>query len=304
MNRILASIFFALFAVASMAKENVTIVYSWTAADGPANYSRTIIEEANRLQNKYNFVFDTKPGAGGSIAANHVRNTPNTILATASAFFVRPNFFPNESHDLSSYKEIYLQCTAPMAITAVKYKTWADVPKDQALTIGVSGLGTTTHLFASQIQTQYPKLTVIPFKSTSESLLSVASGNTDLHVAFLGEVETWGADNNKFKRLNVLGISGSTRVRGFPTLTSQGFGRAVADISVPFHLVVPTSMPDTKFKEWRDILVQAGQSATVKETYKLDACVFSDLSNENLESWYRAQVTKWKQLSNGVKIER
>jgi tripartite-type tricarboxylate transporter receptor subunit TctC len=304
MKQTIIGLFLSIVALTVTAKETVTIIYSWTAADGPANYSRTIIEEANRLQNKYNFVFDTKPGAGGTIAANHVRNTPNTILATASAFFVRPNFFPNESHDLSSYKEIYLQCTAPMAIAAVKYKTWTDVPKDQALTIGVSGLGTTTHLFASQIQTQYPKLTVIPFKSTSESLLSVASGNTDLHVAFLGEVETWGADNNKFKRLNVLGISGSTRVRGFPTLTSQGFGRAVADISVPFHLVVPTSVPDTKFKEWRDILVQAGQSATVKETYKLDACVFSDLSDENLESWYRAQVSKWKQLSNGVKIER
>lgn len=303
MRKFIASVFFTLSAVSSMAKENVTIVYSWTAADGPANYSRTIIEEANQLQNKYNFVFDTKPGAGGSLAANYVRNTPNTILATASAFFVRPNFFPNESYDLSAYKEIYLQCTAPMAIAAVKYKTWAEVPKDQPLTIGVSGMGTTTHLFASQIQAQYPKLTVIPFKSTSESLLSVASGHTDLHVAFLGEVESWGSDNPKFKRLNVLGISGSIRVRGFPTLTSQGFGRTVADIGVPFHLVVPTSVPDAKFKEWRDILVRAGQSATVKETYKLDACVDSELSNENLESWYRAQVLKWKQLSYGVKIE-
>jgi len=304
MKKTIIGLFLSIIALTVSAKETVTIIYSWTAADCPANYSRTIIEEANRLQNKYNFVFDTKPGAGGSIAANHVRNTPNTILATASAFFVRPNFFPNESHDLSSYKEIYLQCTAPMAIAAVKYKTWTDVPKDQALTIGVSGLGTTTHLFALQIQTQYPNLTVIPFKSTSESLLSVTSGNTDLHVAFLGEVETWGAANNKFKRLNVLGISGSTRVRGFPTLTSQGFAQSVADISVPFHLVVPTSVSDTKFKEWRDILVQAGQSATVKETYKLDACVFYNLSDENLEPWYRAQVSKWKQLSNGVKIER
>ena len=295
---------FLLFATVALAGENVTIIYSWTAADGPANYSRTIIEEANQQQKKYNFIFDTKPGAGGSVAANYVKNTPNTILATASAFFVRPNFFPNESYDLSAYKEIYLQCTAPMAITATKYKTWADVPKDQPLTIGVSGLGTTTHLFATQIQAQYPKLQVIPFKSTSESLLSVASGNTDLHVAFLGEVETWGADNAKFKRLNVLGISGSTRVRGFPTLTSQGFGRTVADIGVPFHLVVPASVPDTKFKEWRDILVRAGQSATVKETYKIDACLPRDIKNDDLEPWYHAQVEKWQRLSRGVKIDR
>ena len=159
-----------LFAVAFsvVAKETVTIIYSFTSADGRTNYVRTIIEEANQLQNKYNFIFDAKPGAGGSLAANHVKNTPNTILSTSSAFFVRPNLFPNESYDLSTFKEIYLQCSAPMAITAMKYQTWADVPKDRPLTIGVSGLGTTTHLFATQIQAQYPKLQVIPFKSTSE----------------------------------------------------------------------------------------------------------------------------------------
>jgi len=299
MKKSVLGLFLSILALTVAAKETVTIVYSWTAADGPANYSRTIIEEANRLQDKYTFIFDTKPGAGGSIAANHVKNTPNTILATASAFFVRPNFFPNESYDLSVFKEIYLQCTAPMAITGVKYQTWADVPKDKPLTIGVSGLGTTTHLFASQIQAQYPKLTVIPFKSTSESLLSVAGGNTDLHVAFLGEVESWSSGN---KQLKVLGISGTAKVRRFPTLASQGFGRTVADIGVPFHLVVPANISNAKFKEWRDILVQAGQAANVKETYKLDACVPQDIKDEDLESWYRAQVLKWHQLSQGVKL--
>jgi tripartite-type tricarboxylate transporter receptor subunit TctC len=302
MKKTILGLGFAILSLSALAKETVTIVYSWTAADGPANYSRALIEQANQLQNKYTFIFDTRPGAGGSVAANYVKNTPNTILATASAFFVRPNFFPNESYDLSAYREIYLQCTAPMAITSVKYRTWAEVPRDQPLTIGVSGLGTTTHLFASQIQAQYPRLTVIPFKSTSESLLSVASGNTDLHVAFLGEVETWGSD--RVKRLNVLGISGNNRVRGFPTLTSQEFGRTVADIGVPFHLVVPTSVSDTKFKEWRDILVRAGQSSTVKETYKLDVCMPLELSNDNLEPWYRAQVLKWQRLSHGVKLEK
>ena len=302
MKKSVLGLFLFILAVSVSAKETVTIVYSWTAADGPANYSRTIIEEANRLQDKYTFIFDTKPGAGGSVAAARVKNTPNTILATASAFFIRPNFFPNESYDLSAFKGIYLQCSAPMAITGIKYQTWADVPKDKPLTIGVSGLGTTTHLFATQIQAQYPQLQVIPFKSTSESLLSVASGNTDLHVAFLGEVQTWGSSDNKLNRLKVLGISGSDKIRGFPTLSSQGFGQTVADIGVPFHLVVPANIPGAKFKEWRDILVRAGQAVSVRETYKSDACVHQNIKDEDLESWYRSQVAKWQQLSYGVKL--
>ena len=302
MKKLLSTILLSVVGVIASARENVTVVYSWTAADGPANYSRAIIEEANRLQSKYNFIFDTRPGAGGSIAANYVKNTPNTILATASAFFVRPNFFPAESYDLAAYREIFLQCTAPMAITAMKYKTWADVPKDRPLTIGVSGLGTTTHLFATQIQAKYPQLTVIPFKSTSESLLSVASGNTDLHVAFLGEVETWGADNPKYGKLLVLGISGNNSVRGFPTLVSQGFGTTVANISVPFHLVVPANIPQDRFNEWRQILVEAGKNSSVKETYRSDACVPGSLNEIDLVPWYRAQVEQWHRFSAGVKI--
>ena len=301
-NILILTLLSLLVTITSLAKENVTIVYSWTAADGPANYSRAIIEEANRLQNKYNFIFDTKPGAGGSLAAKYVKHTPNTILATASAFFVRPNFFPNESYELDTYREILLQCTAPIAITAMKYKTWADVPKDQPLTIGVSGLGTTTHLFATQIKAKYPQLTIIPFKSTSESLLSVASGNTDLHVAFLGEVETWGADNPKYGRLLVLGISGHGSVRGLPTLISQGFGITVANISVPFHLVVPANISNDKFVEWRQILVEAGKNPSVKETYKSDACVPGNLTDAELHTWYRNQIEQWRRISAGVKI--
>jgi tripartite-type tricarboxylate transporter receptor subunit TctC len=302
MKKFLLVALLSALALSASAKETITIVYSWTAADGPANYSRSIIEIANKQQEKYNFIFDTKPGAGGSLAANHVLRTPNTILATASAFFVRPNFFPvAESHDLSSFREIYLQCSAPMAITTFKYKSWSEIPNDKPLTIGVSGLGTTTHLFATQIQKKYPLLTVIPFKSTSESLLSAASGNTDLHVAFLGEVDSWGLDISK-RKLVVLGISGTENVRGFPTLTQQGFGKTVAEISVPFHLVAPTTMSDEKFLELRNILVKAGRSETVRDTYKPDVCIPGNLNNSNLETWYRNQVDQWKRLSTGVKL--
>jgi tripartite-type tricarboxylate transporter receptor subunit TctC len=144
---------------------------------------------------------------------------------------------------------------------------------------------------------------VVPFKSTSESLLSVASGNTDLHVAFLGEVETWGSDNPKFGKLNVLGISGQSTVRGFPTLVSQGFGKTVGDISVPFHLAVAATMPDAKFNEIRSILIKAGAKASVKETYKPDACLPGTLDDANLVPWYRAQVEQWRRLTVGVKLD-
>ena len=54
-----------------------------------------------------------------------------------------------------------------MAITATKYKTWADVPKDRPITIGVSGSGTTTHLFLEP-----PQIFNIDFAFTNSSSLT------------------------------------------------------------------------------------------------------------------------------------
>ena len=82
MKKTLTAVVLAATAFASVAKENITIYYSWGAADTAANFHRVLADEANKIQDKYNFVFDVKPGAGGSIAANHVLNQSNTVLAT------------------------------------------------------------------------------------------------------------------------------------------------------------------------------------------------------------------------------
>ena len=59
------ALFFTLVSSLSFAKETISIVYGWTPGDSAANYSRTLVKEANDLQDKYQFIFDTKPGAGG-----------------------------------------------------------------------------------------------------------------------------------------------------------------------------------------------------------------------------------------------
>ena len=78
--------------VVSQAKENITIIYAYNIADSVANYHRALTIEANAIQDKYLFIFDARPGAGGTIASNYVLNTSNTILAHSTAFFIRPMY--------------------------------------------------------------------------------------------------------------------------------------------------------------------------------------------------------------------
>ena len=299
MKKLLA-ILFATFSLAASARENITIYYSWSPADTAANFHRVLADEANKIQNRYNFVFDTKPGAGGSIAANHVLSQPNTILATASAFFIRPNFFPNESHDISQFRELFPQCSAPAVITSKKYKTWAEVPTNKPITIGMSGMGTTTHLIAAQIEKKYPNLTIVPFKSTSEAILSVLSDSTDMAVNFMGDSAQY-VETNK---LYVLGATGSRTVNGVRPLSSFGFTKDLNVMDVPAQLLVPVTFPEAKAKEIRNIFVQAGRQPAVLDSYRPDYCQSNNqMADRDIQPWYNKQTADWKRLTQGVSLK-
>lgn len=300
MKKTLAAILLATTALAAVARENIIIYYSWGAADTAANFHRVLADESNKIQDRYNFVFDVKPGAGGSIAANHVLNQPNAIVATASAFFIRPNFFPNESHDISQFRELFPQCSAPAVITSKKYKTWAEVPVDKPTTIGMSGMGTTTHLIAAQIAKKYPNLIIVPFKSTSEAILSVLSDSTDMAVNFMGDSAQYVETN----RLNVLGATGSKTIGNVRPLSSQGFTRDLDVMDVPAQLLVPNSFPEAKAREIRDIFVQAGRRPAVLDSYKPDYCQsLNQMSDRDIQPWYSRQTADWRRLTQGVSLK-
>jgi len=290
----------ALSAFAAVARENITIYYSWGASDTAANFHRVLADESNKIQDRYNFVFDVKPGAGGSIAANTVLNQPNTIVATASAFFIRPNFFPNESHDIGQFRELFPQCSAPAVITSKKFRTWAEVPVDRPISIGMSGMGTTTHLIAAQIAKKYPNLIIVPFKSTSDAVLSVLSDSTDMAVNFMGDSAQYVETN----RLNVLGATGSKSIGNVRPLSSQGFVRDLDVMDVPAQLLVPNSFPEAKARDIRDIFVQAGRRQAVLDSYRPDYCQsLNQMSDRDIQPWYAKQTQDWKRLTQGVSLK-
>jgi len=292
--------------VVSQAKENITIIYAYNIADSVANYHRALTIEANAIQDKYLFIFDARPGAGGAIASNYVLNTPNTILAHSTAFFIRPNVYPKESYDLSSFKELFNHCTASMAVTSVKYKSWKDVPA-KTVTVGISGLGVTTHLAALQLQKNLPNMDIIPFKSTTDSMFSMIGANTDFHIGFISEAEQWTKKNKSAVNngaVNILGITGTKAVSGYPTLVSAGFPQAFSQMDVGHHLVIPVGrFSDEKARELYDIFGKAAKSKSVRDAYAVDFCNPAETPYSELQNWYSFHTEYWKKLSTGIDLE-
>ncbi len=299
MKKFMVSIALLLGSQSLLAADVVTLIWGWSLGDPMAQYSRSLVDEANKLQNKYTFVLDARPGAGGAIAARYTEANANTILATSTAFFVRPNFYPEDSHKPANFRVLMTQCALPMAVASTKYKSWKEIPQGKSLNVGISGLGATSHLIAEQVKLKYPTIESIPYKSTRDSVLDLVAGRLDLHVGFVGELEPWVKDN----KVTILGVTGKNSVIGVPTMTSQGF-TGIDQVVNGHSLIVPKTLSDSVYNEWRSILVQAAQSKSVQESYAVDHCSALTLNDRQTQEWFAGQLQLWKRLSQGIRLAK
>lgn len=293
----------ALMSIASHSKELITILYAFPPSESMAGYSRVLAQEANSIQDRYTFVFDTKPGAGNSIAANHALNNKNVILSTTTAFFVRPNFYPNESYRQSDFHSLLSLCETPMGVGSSKYRSWKEVPTDRPVFVGISGLGVTSHVIASQLLVKYPNMVLVPFRGTGEALMAQLSGQVDFSVAFVKELDQW-AEQNKIQT-TVLGITGSKEVAGYKPLINYGFPSVLGQINNSAHLAVPASLPQERAQEIQDILVKAARSPELKKLYEIDYCsAHPEISHTKQNDWFEKQIKLWQRLSQGISISK
>jgi hypothetical protein len=299
------AILLATLSINAVAKENITLAYSWGPGDNAANFYRALVAEANKIQNQYTFLFEPKPGAGGTIAANFTTNNPtNTLWINSSAGFIRPNLFPAESHSMADFRSILPMCVSPFVISSGKYKSWKDVPKDANLSIGMSGMGTTTHLVSLQLKKTYPNLNIVPFKSTSEALLNVLNGSVDFSVGFHGDSEQYTGPGS-VKQVYWLGQTGRASIKGTELLANQGFSKDLLDMSTPQQVFASRKLSDERFASMRKILVEASRAQSVRDANAADNCVPNNQMPDNqLDAWFNGQVVQWRRLTQGVSLDK
>jgi tripartite-type tricarboxylate transporter receptor subunit TctC len=192
---------------------------------------------------------------------------------------------------------------APMAITSTKFKTWKDVPADAKVSVGISGLGVTTHLAAVEMQKRFKNLNIIPFKSTNDSMLSMVSGQTDFHIGFISEAEQWSKENTRSdNKVSVLGITGTKVVNGYTPLVKQGFDNSFADMNVGHHMLVPSKVDDARRKEFHEIFAKASRTDAVRAAYAVDYCEPQTITYDSLNKFFDFHTNYWKKLASAIKI--
>jgi tripartite-type tricarboxylate transporter receptor subunit TctC len=303
MKRIITTLLSCLIIVGFAHADSIRVPTVWGFAVGSTqgNYIRAILDHANQEQKKYQFQFEHKPGAGGSIATRTAQDTTDPVLlAHTAAFYVRPNLYPETTYRFYQFRPILVMGTAP-AVLMTKGKTLDQLLKQPRITIGTAGAGSSSHLIA-EILKKYIKgseVNMIHFKDTNEAYLNVLGGHIDANFEFLGDATARATPEVVFA-----GLTGNVSINNIPLLRDRDMPD-MAQANNIFAIYVNASMPEQVYNELRNILLKAEQSEKVKQLYVRDFTYRDHRLSQtnNLQPWYDHNVQKFRQLTTGIKVE-
>lgn len=305
MKKLLALVFALLSLTATADPIRVPTVWGWIPTSTQGNYIRAILEEANKNQSKYEFVFENRAGAGSSIAAQYVLSQSGlAILPNGTAQFIRPFLYPELSYKLSDFKPVMIMGSSP-AVLVTKNKSMEQLLKQNKINFATSGKGSTAHLIAEalakDIKKQYPKkdIEMIHYTSSNEGFLSVMGGHTDAVFEFLGDARGKATPDTR-----LVGLTGKNSIDGIPTMATLGYPE-LTDLQATFAFYVPAKTPQATVDELQQIFLKAEQIEQVQRMYKLDYATKEAYMSKpgDLNKWYGDMTKKFESYTNGIQVK-
>jgi tripartite-type tricarboxylate transporter receptor subunit TctC len=277
--------------------ETINAVWAFNIANTQGTYFRAIMTEANRLQSKYQFIAEGRPGAGGQIAASYVADQkPVTLLGTTFAFFIRPNLY-QVPYSFDQFRVLHVMTVAPPALVT-KNKTLKEILAQNTITIGTAGPGAGTHLNALKLKETLPNknIIIVPYKSSTEALKDVLGGHVDLTFEFLADAEGSGA--------KILAVAGSKKVGNYPLLKDIGFPNQ-ADMVNSYFILVKSDINEEQYLELQKLFIRAEQAEPIQALYRKDYSSKPDgLSTQaGYRAWYHKNIMFWKDATKGLRVE-
>lgn len=294
-----------LLSTTTLAQIKVPVVWGFTPASTLGNYVKTIVEEANLSQTKYEFVFEFKQGAGGFLAGKYVLDHGKlAVYANSTAQFIRYYLYPETSFKPADFSPILTMAQSSSILVTSKATSISQLIIKQRLNFATGGPGTMSHLmaevFAKELKTKHPSVDIkmIHFNNTLDAFVSVASNNTDAMFQTIND-----AKSRIVKDMSLLGTTGSKIIDNYPLLSKQGYTE-MADMVGSMILVVPSSVDPATRRELFYIFSEAEKSSRMKELYaKNYAFRIEKITNlDELDNWYVAMYNKYKHYTSGITI--
>lgn len=295
-KKILVSILITGCAFMATATEKVSALWPFTPASTQGLYYRAILEQANKEQNKYEFVFEHKTGAGGAVATAHVNNLQGTrILAHSAAYFARPFLYPETNYNFEQFKPLMVMGFAPAALIT-NNKSLDQILAQKRINVATAGAGSSTHLLAETFFKQYKDgrdIAMVHYKDSNEAAKDVIGGQVDASFEFLGDAKARG------NLVTIVGITGKSKIENFKFLPNM------EELVGIFAIFAPKDMPTTQVTEIQTMLLQAEKHGSVQTLYRRDHNYKDVTMNTpgDLTVWYNRTIKQFEGFTKGMKVE-
>jgi tripartite-type tricarboxylate transporter receptor subunit TctC len=291
MKKILFSLLTSLTMASANAQTVVPVVWGFALASVQGAMVREIINEANTIQNKYQFVFDHRPGAGGAVSVHHTTGFEKpAILAHTSSFFIRPYMEQQGSYDPEKFVMLNNYCVdQPLALISKKYRNLAEFRRQPDVTIGVLP-GSITQIFASGYAKNTPqtKVTYVGYKGTPEITTAVLQGELDAGIEFLGSAV-------RHNGINILAITGNRTHGSYQTLLAQGI-HGYEQVQTSLYLMIKKDTDAALISELSEIMSRAVNTDRLRQLCRQDFGEPTNVTVQNGQTIFFKKHQFWQQL--------
>lgn len=267
----------------------VNVVWPFAPASTQAVLVRTLLDSANSQQTKYTFVFQNRPGAGGSIAANAVLQSNSlTVLAHTSSFYSRPLLY-TESHDVDQFAMIGQICEhGPVGLFSRKYESLQQLANKEVTFAIIPG--SLTQVVANSIASQkHFNFVPVPYKDS----VSITTDMLGKHVDIGADLVSAGNLARMTADTTMLAVTGTRTINGVKPMK----GLELATNS--YLLFVPTTVDVETRRELHGIFARAVNKKLI------DACndesgVINTTTFEKQESIHNTYKQNWANITRGM----
>lgn len=259
-------------------------------------------------------VVENRPGTGGSLGSATVARAEadgyTLVGGTISSHSINVSIYPDIGYDpVESFSPIILTGTLPNVLVVRADSPFNSVDeliaaakiKDENLTVGSSGVGSSQHLaaelFGSMIQS---KLLHVPYKGSSPSLQALVAGEIDLLFDNLTSAMPL-IQAGRLKPLAVTSLKADPALPGVKPLDQLGLpGYEVVSWQATF---APAGTPKPVIEKLHKAMYDTLQKPDVQERLKGVGLTISGAGPDELQAFQKAEVAKWAKVAREANIK-
>lgn len=254
---------------------------------------------------QWNFVVETRPGAGGNIglAAGATAPADGYTLVMGETSNLTVNQYLYKSMPVDPEKQLVpvaLVGTGPLVLVTLAtkpYRNLGDVvaaSRQNGLTYASSGSGTVGHLVSESFKKQSgASLTHVPYKGAGPAMTDMLGGQVDVYFASL----TAALPLIQSGKLQALAVTSAKRVDALPSVpTLIEAGYPGLDYSVFYGVVAPARTPPAVVTALNREFNRALQTADLQKSLADRGVLIQPGTPESFGAFLQKERAKWQRI--------